>query len=120
MFAKNCYQSGLMSKTEWQLYCKLWDWLQTNWCAEPDKIVYLRTPAEVCHERINLRGRNEENAIPLAYLKDLEGLHDEWLLGNPRAVVLDGCRQWQAREIFDVLRQAGVPLKVPEQVGALE
>ena len=77
-------------------------------------------PAEVCHDRITLRGRNEENEIPLGYLRDLEGLHDEWLLGNERAVVLDGCRQWQAREIFDLLRQAGVPLKAPAEVGALE
>ena len=120
VFAKNCYQSGLMTKTEWQLYCKLWDWLQKNWCAEPDKIVYLRTPAEVCHERIDLRGRNEENAIPLAYLRDLEALHDEWLMSNPRAIVLDGCRQWEALEIFDALREAGVPLRVPEQIGTRE
>ncbi|MEN6369509.1 MAG: deoxynucleoside kinase [Thermotogota bacterium] len=110
VFAKNCFQTGLMSKTEWQLYCKLWDWLQKNWCAEPDKIVYLRTPADVCHDRITCRGRNEETAIPLEYLRDLEALHDEWLLENPRAVILDGCRQWQAEEIYDILRSAGVPL----------
>ena len=48
VFAKNCYQSGLMKKTEWQLYCKLWDWLESNWCTSPDRIVYLRTPADVC------------------------------------------------------------------------
>jgi deoxyadenosine/deoxycytidine kinase len=110
VFANNCFQTGLMSKTEWQLYCKLWDWLQANWCAEPDKIVYLRTPADVCHDRITCRGRNEETAIPLEYLRDLEALHDEWLLDNPRAVILDGCRQWQAEEIYDVLKAAGVPL----------
>jgi len=110
VFAKNCHQSGLMSKTEWQLYCKLWDWLETNWCAEPDRIVYLRTPAEVCQERIEKRGREEETTIPLEYLRDLETLHDEWLLGNPKAVVLDGCRQWTAEEIYDEMVAAGVAL----------
>ena len=110
VFAKNCHQSGLMSKTEWKLYCKLWDWLETNWCAEPDRIVYLRTPAEVCQERIEKRGREEETTIPLEYLRDLEALHDEWLLGNPKAVVLDGCRQWTAEEVYDEMVTAGVAL----------
>ena len=118
VFAKNCYQSGLMSESEWQIYCRMWDWLQSNWCADPDKIVYLRTPAEVCHERIDQRGRNEENKIPLEYLRDLEVLHDEWLLNNPLAVVVDGCKQWQAEEIHDVLVREGVALTAREETVA--
>ncbi len=110
VFAKNCYQSGLMSETEWQVYCKMWDWLQSNWCTEPDKIVYLRTPAEICCERIEQRGRAEEHTIPLDYLRDLEQLHDEWLLDNPKAVVIDGCRQWEAAEIHELLEREGVGL----------
>ena len=116
VFAKNCYQSGLMKKTEWQLYCKLWDWLESNWCAEPDKIVYLRTPAEVCLERIEARGRAEETTIPIEYLRDLERLHDEWLVDNPKTVVIDGCRQWTPREIYDVLREADVSLATEEEL----
>jgi len=116
VFAKNCYQSGLMKKTEWQLYCKLWDWLESNWCAEPDKIVYLRTPAEVCLERIEARGRSEESTIPIEYLRDLEVLHDEWLIDNPRTIVIDGCKQWTAREIYNVLREADVALATEEEL----
>ena len=116
VFAKNCYQSGLMKKTEWQLYCKLWDWLENNWCAEPDKIVYLRTPAEVCLERIESRGRAEETTIPMEYLRDLERLHDEWLIDNPKTVMVDGCKQWTAREIYDVLREADVSLATEEEL----
>ena len=116
VFAKNCYQSGLMKKTEWQLYCKLWDWLESNWCAEPDKIVYLRTPAEVCLERIEARGRAEETTIPIEYLRDLEILHDEWLVDNPKAIMIDGCKQWTAREFYDVLREADVALATEEEL----
>ena len=116
VFAKNCYQSGLMKKTEWQLYCKLWDWLESNWCAEPDKIVYLRTPAEVCLERIEARGRAEETTIPVEYLRDLEVLHDEWLTDNPKAVMIDGTKQWTAREFYDVLREADVALATEEEL----
>ena len=116
VFAKNCYQSGLMKKTEWQLYCKLWDWLEGNWCAEPDKIVYLRTPAEVCLERIEARGRAEETTIPIEYLRDLEALHDEWLIDNPKTIMIDGCKQWSAREFYDVLREADVTLATEEEL----
>ena len=115
VFAKNCYQSGLMSESEWQIYCRMWDWLQSNWCTDPDKIVYLRTPAEVCHERIEERGRNEENKIPIEYLRDLEVLHDEWLLDNPLAVVVDGCKQWQAQDVYELLRREGVALTAREE-----
>ena len=116
VFAKNCYQSGLMKKTEWQLYCKLWDWLEGNWCTEPDKIVYLRTPAEVCLERIEDRGRAEESTIPIEYLRDLEVLHDEWLTDNPKTIMIDGCKQWAAREVYDVLTEAGVALATEEEL----
>jgi deoxyadenosine/deoxycytidine kinase len=112
VFAKNCYQSGLMTKTEWQLYCKLWDWLQSNWCADPDKIVYLRTPAEVCLNRINERGRAEESSIPIEYLKDLERLHDEWLLGNSKAIVVNGTQKEEeiVQEILRRLKESGIVL----------
>ena len=116
VFAKNCFQSGLMKKTEWQLYCKLWDWLESNWCTEPDKIVYLRTPAEVCLERIEARGRAEESSIPVEYLRDLEVLHDEWLTDNPKAIMIDGTNQWTAREFYELLREAKVALTPEEEL----
>jgi len=89
VFAKNCYQSGLMKKTEWQLYCKMWDWLQGNYCIEPDKIVYLKVAPYTCYHRILSRARDEETAIPIEYLKALEKLHDEWLLKNPKTILIE-------------------------------
>jgi len=104
VFAKNCFQQGLITKTEWQLYCKLWDWLEDNWCQRPDQIIYLRTPFEVCMERIVERGRGEETTITLDYLRSLENLHDEWLLNNPDVVVLNGLKKWTAKEIGEFIR----------------
>ena len=100
VFAKNCYRTGLMSQVEYQLYCGLWDFLVSNFCVEPDVILYLRTPAEVCLQRIHARGRGEESGITLEYLLQLEQLHDEWLLNEPRAIVLDGEHRWSASEIL--------------------
>ncbi len=106
VFAENCYRTGLMSQAEYQLYCGLWDFLSSNYCVEPDLILYLRTPAEVCLERIHTRDRTEESGITLEYLLQLQELHDEWLLDNPRALVLDGDRHWSATEIGTLMKPA--------------
>jgi len=116
VFAKNCYESGLMKKTEWQVYCRLWDWLESNWCTQPNRIVYLRTPAEECYNRIqeeiNQGQRKEEKNIPLEYLQALEKLHDKWLLEDTEIPVteLDGTKEWTAEQFMAVLAEAGVSL----------
>lgn len=99
VFAENCHRTGLMSPAEYQLYCGLWDFLVSNYCVEPDLILYLRTPAQVCLERIKARNRAEESGMTLEYLLQLEGLHDEWLLDNPGALVIDGTRRWRTSEL---------------------
>ena len=104
VFATSMHQIGAMSETEWQVYCGLWDFLSTNYCVEPDAIVYLRTPAEECLERIKERDRSEEVGIELDYLKQLEALHDAWLLDHPQAVVLDGTKRWTANDVYEKTR----------------
>lgn len=100
VFAENCYRTGLFSLAEYQLYCGLWDFMVSHYCDEPDIILYLRTPAEVCLQRIRARGRAEEGGITLEYLLQLERLHDEWLLDDPRTAVLNGEHRWSAAEIL--------------------
>jgi deoxyadenosine/deoxycytidine kinase len=100
VFAENCYRSGLFSLAEYQLYTGMWDFVVSKYCDEPDLILYLRTPAEVCLERIKQRGRDEESGIPMEYLLQLENLHDEWLLDNPKALVLNGEHRWNAEDVL--------------------
>jgi deoxyadenosine/deoxycytidine kinase len=100
VFAENGYRTGLFSLAEYQLYCGMWDFMVTNGGAEPGLILYLRTPAEVCLQRIHERGRAEESNISLEYLLQLERLHDEWLLDNPKTIVLDGERRWTTEEVL--------------------
>jgi deoxyadenosine/deoxycytidine kinase len=109
VFAENCYRTGLMTPVEYQLYLGLWDFLVSNFCVEPDLILYLRTPAQVCLQRIRDRGRGEESGITLEYLLQLERLHDRWLLDHPRAVVLDGERRWTAAEILAEIESRSLP-----------
>lgn len=104
VFASSMHDMGAMTETEWQVYCGLWDFLVSNYCVEPNCIVYLRTPAEVCLERINVRDRSEESGIQLEYLQRLEALHDRWLLKHPQAVILDGTQVWTTQDIVEATR----------------
>jgi deoxyadenosine/deoxycytidine kinase len=104
VFGTNSYRLGGMTDVEWQVYCGLWDFLTSNYCVEPDCILYYRTPAEVCLERMRVRARHEESGVSLDYLWQLETLHDEWLLKHPDAVVLDGTRTWTAEEVWDLVK----------------
>ncbi|MCF7826215.1 MAG: deoxynucleoside kinase [Candidatus Marinimicrobia bacterium] len=103
VFAKNLYSGGAMNDSEWQVYQQLWEFLASNYCEKPQKIIYLRTPAELCLERIKKRGRSEEQLMPLDYLKNLEDLHDEWLMDHPDVILLDGTRRWSTTEIENLL-----------------
>lgn len=103
VFAQNCLRTGLMTSAEYELYAGLWEFLVANYCVQPDLILYLRTPAEECMERIRERARSEEVGIGLDYLVQLENLHDEWLLDHPKAVTLDGERRWTTDELVSIV-----------------
>lgn len=107
VFVENFYRTGLMTLTEYQLYCGMWEYMTSHYLDRPDMIIYLRTPSEVCLERIRARGREEECGISLEYLLQLERLHDEWLLdsGDPRVLVLDGERRWSTDEVLAAIEK---------------
>jgi len=103
VFAMNCYRTGLMTPTEYELYTGLWQFLVAHYCVDPDLILYLRTPAEECMARIRARDRSEEVGMEIDYLLQLEQLHDDWLLDHPKAVVLDGRNRWTTEELVSIV-----------------
>jgi len=107
VFVENFYRIGLMTPAEYQLYCGLWEFMTSRYLDQPDMIIYLRTPSEVCLERIKARGREEERGISLEYLLQLERLHDEWLLhsSDPCVLVLNGERRWSTDEVLAVIEE---------------
>lgn len=73
VFSKLQYESGLMTTYENALYHEIYDKLA--W--EPDVVIYIRTPYNVCYDRMNSRGRECESNVPLAYLTNVHEKYEQ-------------------------------------------
>ena len=86
IFCKSLYEDGYISKIEMECY-KLW----FNLFEYPTTYqVYIKTNLDNCQKRIQLRNRQGEDSISEDYLRNLETLHDDWLLEDDDVLVLDG------------------------------
>jgi len=79
-FANNLQNQGFMGDAEHVVLSEWFDYIRHQIPLKVDLIVYLRTDPEVVHDRICERGRSEENAISLDYLKSIHELHEDWLI----------------------------------------
>ena len=103
-FAKNCFEAGLMSKLEWDIYQEWFAWLVDSYVTKPDGFIYLRTTPEKSFQRLLKRSRSEESAIPQEYLDALHTKHEDWLikkkdvpasLANVPVLVLDCDKEFE-------------------------
>uniref|UniRef100_A0A8B9VSE2 Deoxynucleoside kinase domain-containing protein n=3 Tax=Anatinae TaxID=2068716 RepID=A0A8B9VSE2_9AVES len=81
VFASNLFESGNINETEWTIYQDWHTWLLNQYepDIELDGIIYLRTTPQKCMERLQMRGREEEQGIELEYLENLHYKHETWL-----------------------------------------
>jgi deoxyadenosine/deoxycytidine kinase len=78
IFAKQLFMTGKMTRRDYNLYREFY--IALKQALKPPKLmIYLKTPLETLQERIKLRGRPEEQNIPLEYLAGLQGLYEEWI-----------------------------------------
>ncbi|KAL2762341.1 thymidine kinase 2, mitochondrial isoform 7 precursor [Daubentonia madagascariensis] len=80
IFVENLYRSGKMPEVDYVVLSEWFDWIVQNIDVSVDMIVYLRTTPETCYQRLKMRCRDEEKAIPLEYLGAIHHLYEEWLI----------------------------------------
>lgn len=78
IFARNLYENGHIDERDHANYRELFDTM-IQFLEPPDLLIYLRTSVPVLVERIRTRGREYERAIPVEYLKQLDGHYEDWI-----------------------------------------
>ena len=87
IFATALHQMRKIDKRDWQTY---WGFYQAILDAikPPDLMIYLRCSMRTLRQRIKLRGRAMEKDVPLAYLKRLDRLYEDWIKSYEMSEVL--------------------------------
>jgi deoxyadenosine/deoxycytidine kinase len=77
VFAKMLHQEGSLNKMEWDMYRQWYRYLSTD--TKINGIIYITCNHELCKDRINIRSRTGEDAIPMEYLEQLHEYHEYWI-----------------------------------------
>ena len=78
IFATALLQMRKISKRDWETYQGFYHAI-LDAIRPPDLMIYLRCSMRPLRQRIRLRGRKMEQDVPLAYLKRLERLYEDWI-----------------------------------------
>ena len=98
VFAKTCYENGMMNDIEWNDYTSWFDWLSESFNVKPKGYIYLQASPEISHERITQRNRSGEETIPFDYLCSLHDRHEEWLNNENNVLILDATQNFKEDE----------------------
>lgn len=89
VFEKMLWEEGkiqLIEHEAYELWCNFYqNYVRTN---NSKKIIYLKCEPQVCFNRIQIRGREEEKSINLDYLNKLHKAHEDWLGKNSDSDIL--------------------------------
>lgn len=90
IFAKMLKRSGVISEAEYYVYESWFECVEHVLHGVIKGMVYLRVDCDVCLERIIKRNRKGESNMKIEYLRDLEEMHENWLLQKPNVLTIDG------------------------------
>ena len=77
IFAENLFRSKKMTRSEYETYRKLYTSIKRT-LRPPDLMIYLKASVRTVRQRIRLRGRPDEQDIPLRYIRRLHELYEGW------------------------------------------
>ena len=105
IFAAYLHQRGFIDARDWSTYTDLYETLRSD-LRPPDLMIYLRCEVKTLQKRIRMRGRAYEQKIPVAYLRALHDLYEQWFARYDRSptLVIETDRIDYVTELFD--RQA--------------
>lgn len=87
IFATALHDMKQMDDRDWQTYRGFYDSI-LDAIRPPDLMIYLRCSMRTLRKRIRLRGREMEQDVPLAYLKRLDTLYENWIASYDMSDVL--------------------------------
>ncbi len=87
IFATALHQTRKINHRDWQTYQSFYDSIKSA-IKPPDLMIYLKCSIRTTRKRIKLRGRKMEQNMPLAYLKRLENLYQNWIAGYDKSKLL--------------------------------
>ena len=87
IFATALHEMGKIDNRDWETYCGFYKAI-LDAIKPPDLLIYLRCSMRTLRRRIKLRGREMEQDVPLAYLKRLDRLYENWLSSYTLSEVL--------------------------------
>jgi deoxyadenosine/deoxycytidine kinase len=67
-----------INKRDWETYQGIYTAI-LDAIRPPDLMIYLRCSMRPLRQRIRLRGRKMEQDVPLAYLRRLDRLYEDWI-----------------------------------------
>lgn len=78
IFCTNLFRSKKINPRDYQLYMELYQSMRSA-LQPPDLMIYLRCSVRAIRLRIKKRGRESEQNIPVAYLRQLNELYEGWI-----------------------------------------
>lgn len=87
IFATALHEMKYIDNRDWETYQAFYHSI-LDAIEPPDLMIYLRCSMRTLRKRIRLRGRAMEQDVPLAYLKRLERLYENWISSYDLSEVL--------------------------------
>ena len=94
IFAKNCFEKGIMPEIHYNLYKEWFSWMENTLNLKNIKHVYLRCDPEISYQRLQKRSRDEEKTVELEYLKDIHQCHEDWFNRIGDYITLDASKSF--------------------------